>query len=153
MTPNSELIREAIAGIVQGKHSPAKLLGIEPRVVNGLYAMGLQSYRNGRIAEAGAIFERCLVLDPFRADFWIALAAARQAMERFDEAGELYQIAGLLSDDATPVAYAAACFARAGQTDRAQVLAEFVREQPEIASRTDPWLAIAETPSREESQP
>lgn len=149
------VIRFALTQLVNGERSPADLLGIGPKIVNGLYAMGLDAQAHGRRFTADGIFLRCLMLDPFRADFWIALGASRQALGRPSEAGEIYQIAGLMTPDAAPVAYAAACFAQAGQTERARVLAQFVRDRVPDTTRLDPWLCVAEatTVTSPEAQP
>lgn len=137
-----ETIQRALAQLVHGQRAPADLLGVEPRVLNGLYALGVGAREMGRHHMADHIFQRCLHMNPFRADFWIALAATRQAIGRPDEAGEMYQVAGLLTTDVAPVAYAAACFAQAGQVDRASVLADWVREHCDDEARVAPWLAV-----------
>lgn len=141
---DSEVIERAIAQVVSGKRAPAQLLGVAPAVVNGLYAMGLDAHERGRHVAADNCFQRCVLLEPFRADFWLALGASRQALGRPGDAGEIYQVAALVGGDNAPVAYAAACFAQAGQLDRARVLAEHVRRAEPDTSRMDGWLAVVD---------
>jgi tetratricopeptide (TPR) repeat protein len=145
-----DTIRLALAQLVNEQRSPAELLGVEPRVLNGLFALGVAARDKGRHTMADNIFQRCLMMNPFRADFWIALAASRQALGRAEEAGEMYQIAGLLTTDAAPVAYAAACFAQAGQVLRAQSLADWAREQSTDDAAIAPWLAVVDAHARKE---
>ncbi len=139
-----ETIQRALAQMVTEHRAPADLLGVEPRIVNGLYALGVAARRNERHAMADHIFQRCLFMNPFRAEFWIALAATRQSLGRAAEAGEIYQVAGLFTDDAAPVAYAAACFAQAGQVGRAASLVEWVRTNARDTSALAPWLDLVD---------
>ncbi|MEI8255387.1 MAG: hypothetical protein WCJ30_06900 [Deltaproteobacteria bacterium] len=139
-----ETIQLALSQLVHTQRPPADLLGVEPRVVNGLYALGVAARRNDRHTMADHIFQRCLFMNPFRAEFWVALAATRQALGRAAEAGEIYQVAGLLTDDVAPVAYAAACFAQAGQADRAATLAEWVRANASDTDALSPWLDVVD---------
>lgn len=139
-----DTIRRALAQLVNGERAPADLMGVDPRVVNGLFALGVTARDKGRHTMADHIFQRCLFMNPFRAEFWVALAATRQALDRPAEAGEMYQLAGLLTTDVAPVAYAAACFAQAGQVDRAGVLADWVREHCEDEAALLPWLTVVD---------
>lgn len=141
---DAEMVQSALARLVQAERSPAQLMGVKPEVLEGLYAIGLDARAKGRSDLAERAFQRCVMLDPFRADFWVALASARQALGRSDEAGELYQVAGLLTEDPAPVAYAAACFAQAGQTERAALLAEYVRTRTH-RDDLEAWLRVAES--------
>lgn len=143
-TANAELVRKALAKMVAGEVSPAELLGVEPRIVDGLYAIGAQLYERGEYAKADRVFQRCVMLEPFRSDFWIALALARHAQGRPMEAGDLYQVAGLMTEDPAPVAYAAACFAEAGQIERARTLAEFLWMKGVDTEALRPWLAVVD---------
>jgi len=140
-----ETIQRALTQLVNGQRAPADLLGVEPRALNGLYALGVTARDAGRHLMADHIFQRCLQMNPFRSDFWIALAATRQAIGRPEEAGEMYQVAGLLTTDVAPVAYAAACFAQAGQVERARVLVGWVREHCDDEASVAPWLAVVES--------
>jgi hypothetical protein len=137
-----DVIRSAMARLLGGEASPAQLLGVAPRIVEGLYALGLDAQTRGQTSLADNLFQRCLLLDPFRADFWLAIAASRQSLGRAAEAGEMYQVAGLVSGELAPVAYAAASFAAAGQGARARSLAAYVRQSG--APGVEPWLVFAE---------
>jgi hypothetical protein len=141
---DAELIQRAIAKYITAERSPAEVLGVPAAIVNGLHAMGLAARERGQPVMADNIFRRCVMLDPFRADFWIAFAAARQALGRALEAGELYQVAAVMTDDPAPIAYAAACFAEAGQPERARSLAAFVRGRGQRVDELEAWLAFAE---------
>lgn len=151
-----ETIQCALAQMVHAHRPPADLLGVEPRVVNGLFALGVAARRNDRHTMADHIFQRCLFMNPFRTEFWVALAATRQSLGRAAEAGEMYQVAGLFTDDLAPVAYAAACFAEAGQADRAETLVEWVRASAQDVSKLAPWLDVVdahrETPSTQRGE-
>ncbi len=138
------IFSRALGQLVRCEQTPATLLGVDPRVVNGLFAMGITARNKGRHVMADHLFQRCLLLDPYRADLWIALAASRQALGRPEEAGDMYQVAGLFTTDAAPVAYAAACFAQAGQHERARILAATVRERIADETNLAPWLAVVD---------
>jgi len=141
---DATIIEHALAAVVQGQRTPAEVLGIDASIVDGLYDLGVRAHDMGKHLHADGIFQRCVALDPFAARNWIALAACRQAMERPLDAGELYQIAGLMTDDVRPIAYAAACFAEAGETDRALALAEHARRGNAGEVSIQPWLAVVE---------
>jgi Flp pilus assembly protein TadD len=143
-TTDREVVQRALVQLASGTRSTADLLGVDPSVVNGLYALGLAAREKGRHNMADNLFQRCLLLAPMRGDLWIALAASRQALGRPDEAGEMYQVAALVSGETVPVAYAAACFAQDGQIGRACSLAKFVREEIEDESVVAPWLAVVD---------
>jgi Flp pilus assembly protein TadD len=143
-TTDREVIQTALAQLVNGTRSTAELLGVDASVVNGLYALGLTARAKGQHIMADNLFQRCLLLAPMRGDLWIALAASRQALGRPDEAGEMYQVAALVSGETKPIAYAAACFAQDGQIGRARTLANFVRAEIEDESVVAPWLAVVD---------
>ena len=49
-----------------------------------------------------------------------------------------------MTEDLAPVAYAAACFAEAGQVHRARVLAEHVRDRGGADAAFAPWLSLVD---------
>lgn len=137
-------MRHALEALVSGRQSPAQMLAIQPRIIDGIYALGRDALARGRASDAEAFFLRCVQLDARRSDAWLGLASARQALGRVLEAAELFQFAALFAQDVTPMAYAAACFALEGQHARAQSLAAHVRSSLADVSSLTPWLTIAE---------
>lgn len=140
--------KKALQSLIAGDKSPAEVLGIPTRVLDGMYALGRDALTRGRITDADALFTRCVQLDPRQSHFWSGLASVRRAQTRLEEAGELFQFAAMFARDSSPMAYAAACFAEAGQSERARILAEHVRNTVSDVSSLEPWLNVAEASSR-----
>ena len=129
---------------MDGAACPADTLGIPKRIVDGMYTLGCDALARDRVKDAEALFARCVQLDPRRVEFWLGLASAKRASGAAEEAGEVFQLAAMFGNDASAMAYVAACFAEAGQHERAQILADHVRSTMDDTSAVEPWLAVAE---------
>lgn len=138
------MVMEMLGRILRAETTPARVLGVAPGILNGMYAVALVAHKKGQLDVADDLFLRCVRMDPFKSEYWIALASTRQSRGKAEEAGELYQVASVLTEDIAPVAYAAACFAEAGLLRRATVLADYVREHAPGAEHLEPWLSTVD---------
>jgi Flp pilus assembly protein TadD len=143
-SPANDGFKNALVALLGGEKSPAETLGIPARVLDGMYALGRDALTRNRITDAESLFTRCVQLDARQSHFWSGLASVRRAQGRLEEAGELFQFSAMFARDASPMAYAAACYAEAGQFERARVLAEHVRSTVSDVSGLEPWLSVAE---------
>lgn len=140
MVAKQQILLSVVGEILTGRRTPADVAGVSEGVLNGMYSVGVHAHRRGELEVADDLFQRCVRMDPKKYEFWVALAATRQARGSAEEAGEIYQVASTLTADYAPVAYAAACFAEAGLLERAAVLADYVREKAPDPESLTPWL-------------
>ncbi len=137
-------LRRALEALIDGSACPADALGVPKRIVDGMYTLACGALTRDRAKDAEALFLRCVQLDPRRTEFWLGLASAKKALGAVEEAGEVFQLAAMFGADSSAMAYAAACFAEAGQHDRARILADHVRSTMNDTSAVEPWLVVAE---------
>ena len=140
--------KKALIALMAGEKSPAEVLGIPTRVIDGMYSLGRDALTRGRIDDADSLFTRCVQLDARQPHFWSGLASVRRVQGRLEEAGEMFQFAAMFARDSSPMAYAAACFTEAGQLERGRLLAEHVRNTVNDVESLEPWLAVAEANHR-----
>jgi tetratricopeptide (TPR) repeat protein len=137
-------LRQALEVLIDGSACPADVLGIPKRIVDGMYKLACDALALERAKDAEALFSRCVQLDPRRSEFWLGLAASKKANGALEDAAEVFQLAAMFGKDSSAMAYAAACFAEAGQHERAQILAAHVRATMDDTSALEPWLLVAE---------
>ncbi len=150
---DANCLQSALREVLAGRLTPADALGVSASAVRGLYAMGVALHERGDFERAASVFRRCVLFDPRSSSYWIALASARLGSSAYDEAGEYYQLAAILTDDPAPLAYAAAAFSRAGQLDRARALAADAAARTRSESDLRPWLDIVESCNPVEGRP
>lgn len=138
-------LRRALEALIDGSACPADALGFPKRIVDGMYTLASDALALGRAKDAEALFSRCVQLDPRRTEFWLGLASAKKANGALEDAGDVFQLAAMFGTDSSAMAYAAACFAEAGQHERALILAEHVRATMGDTSALEPWLSVAES--------
>ena len=100
----------------------AALLGMEDADADLIWDLAVGLHRQGRFAEAEAVFARlCRLQGLAQARNYKGLGAARQRLGRWRDAAAAYEFAALLSrDDPEPAFYAAECLRELGLHDRAR---------------------------------
>ena len=90
-----------------------------PETIEALYGMGHQMYTTGAYGQASHIFRVLTLLDAGRKRNWMTLASSLQMTKQFEEAVEMYSIAGLMDENDPYVHFhAAECLYLVGDKDR-----------------------------------
>jgi type III secretion system low calcium response chaperone LcrH/SycD len=78
--------------------------------VSLLYSLGVNLYDRGDYSDAKIVFQRLVLAQPHEKRFWIALGAALQMMQCYEEALPPWAMASLIQDqDPLPHFHAAEC--------------------------------------------
>ena len=100
-----------------------RILGMKESLVEARYALAGQLYAAGKYADAETLFRWLTAYANDTVAHWLGLGACRQALEKYDEALEAYQMAALYSslEDPAPFYYSGICLLRQGKKEEAKV--------------------------------
>lgn len=99
----------------------AKAAGLSEDTLEGLYALARQLYASGNFKDAHTLFQALTLYDTRDYRFWMGLGGCRQALERYEEAVDAYQMASLATNlkNPEPLLYATKCLLRLNRKDEA----------------------------------
>lgn len=118
----------------------ADLLGLSPRILEGMYAVARHQFLAGDLGAANRSAGNYCLADSTSARAWLLLGAVRQAMGKLDEAGNMFLMALICTpNDPQPAAHAIACFRAAGLDASAAAL---MREWGHSIDQRDDLLSM-----------
>lgn len=100
-----------------------RILGMKESMIEARYALAHQLYAAGKYGDAETLFRWLTSYANDTEAHWLGLGACRQALEKYDEALEAYQMAALYSslEDPAPFYYSGICLLRQGRKEDAKV--------------------------------
>lgn len=130
---NPELSQEELNHLVQEfliNHKSLKdIQGITDKEMEALYATAYNFYSHGKFDRAKNTFVTLTQLDQYQPKYWVGLGATRQMLKEYQAAIDAYGFSMLLdSSNPKPAFYAANCFMKLNQHDKAMLALEAVIE-------------------------
>jgi type III secretion system low calcium response chaperone LcrH/SycD len=126
-------------GLAQGL-SLGEITGMNPEMIEGLYAFGHSLYSSNNYRDAETVFRTLCLYKHNEYRFWLGLAATLQGLEHYDKAAEAYGMAGYQSQltNPEPFWFAAQCFLKLGKKEEAvgtlTAMATMGDDKPEYAA-------------------
>jgi type III secretion system low calcium response chaperone LcrH/SycD len=113
-------INALMDGFAQGL-SLSEITGINPELIEGMYAFGHNLYSSHNYADAETVFRTLCLYKHNEYRFWLGLAATLQGSEQYEKAAEAYGMAGYQSqlNNPEPFWFAAQCFLKTGKKEEA----------------------------------
>jgi type III secretion system low calcium response chaperone LcrH/SycD len=111
-----DIVNESIAPELQDKMksfaksvfidgvSPKEAMGINSDMLEGMYAQAYRLFNNGKYSDAGTLFRLLIMIEPKEHKYIMGLAATTHMMKDYENAGQLYILAGC-SDLKNPMPY------------------------------------------------
>lgn len=145
--------------IIEGLQNGATLKdfkGISDDMLEGVYAMAYDFFRNGRLDDAEHFFRFLALYDFYNADYAMGLAAVLQMKKEYDKAVSHYALAQMLDTRTDrPMFHMAQCHLALGKLDLARECFEGVAERAgdsELGNRARAYLqALADSASAGEA--
>jgi len=144
--PNKETRDALIVAALNGA-TVADLTDTDPELLEQLYALGYNLYNTGNYANAEKIFRALCIYKGNEYRFALGLAGCFQAQNKFDQAIEVYSLAGIISglNQLAPFFYAAHCYLKKGDKENAIIALQSLIE---ISAEGDENNAIKEKASQ-----
>jgi type III secretion system low calcium response chaperone LcrH/SycD len=100
-----------------------RILGMKESMIEARYALAHQLYAAGKYEDAEVLFRWLTAYANDTEAHWMGLGACRQALEKYDDALEAYQMAALYSslEDPAPFYYSGICLLKQGKKEEAKV--------------------------------
>lgn len=135
-----EQLDQLVSLMMRGE-SMAKLIGMDPDALEGLYALAHNLYGSGNYKDAETVFRALCLYDTNDWRFWFGLGGCRQALDQLQPAFEAYQMASVATamKNPEPLFYAVKCLLKMGRREDAiaglqGILSMSDRSVPEYAA-------------------
>lgn len=111
---------DVLAMFSQG-YTLADFAGLKSEHLEALYALGYQLYNAQNYEDALKVFEALRLYDHTQTRFHMGAGACLQALERYQQAVEVYSVAALSTGlaDPAPIYYGAVCLLKSGKKEEA----------------------------------
>jgi len=140
--------------ITKKGESMKDVLGLNEKVVEGIYGQAYRLYNAGKYKEASQLFRLLIMLNGTESKYAMGLAACFHMLKEYVAAAELYSVCGLL-DALNPIPYyhASDCYLAVGDKTSAIVALEMAaarsRERPIYSQLKDRALLTLSTLKQE----
>ena len=104
--------------------------GLSDEQMESIYALGVNFYKLGRIAEAEKIFKFLVFFDYYCQKYWVGMGAVHQLQKHFEQARVAYEYAALLDiTQPKPIYHAAECYLALGRIEDAEATLDALEEE------------------------
>ncbi len=102
--------------------SVARLSGMPPETLEGLYALGYNLYNAGNHKDAETVFRGLCLYDHNDSRYWMGLAGSLQAQGEYKQAIDAYSMAGIATamNDPQPFLFGAVCYLKMNDRENAR---------------------------------
>jgi len=119
-----------IMELLQNGATAKDIKGLSDQQMESIYALGVNFYKLGRIAEAEKIFKFLVFFDYYCQKYWIGMGAVHQIQKHFDQARAAYEYAALLDiTQPKPIYHAAECYLALGRIEDAEATLDALIEE------------------------
>lgn len=131
-TQDLDLTTEDLEVIIQALGNGttiAEVTNMQPEALEGLYTLAYNMYTTGNYGNAETLFRTMCVYKHNDQRFWLGLAGALQAQERYKEAVDAYSMVGLCTSlkNPAPLFFSAQCLLKMGDKEHAIDMLEATR--------------------------
>ena len=118
-----------IRDLMIGQASMKDLYKISDDEMEAIYTAAYSFYQHGNFKKAKELFKTLIHLNYKEKKYFMGLAASRQMLKEYTKAAETYGFAALMdAKDPTPAFYAAECFRKDNNNEKAILALEAVME-------------------------